>query len=85
MENYSVEQYSDFEWFTRNYKSLFEQYGNCYLAIKGCEVLGNYSSYANAVKETKKDHEIGTFIVQKCDGNESAFTSYNVTSYSFRR
>jgi len=69
-------QSSDFQWFLKNYADLFEKYGNTYLAIKNNAVIGTYNSYAEAVKSTSSREELGTFIVQECNGDESAYTNY---------
>ena len=69
-------QDADFEWFVENYQNLFQQYGNSFLAIKNKSVLAAYDSYADAVRETQKKELLGTFIVQKCDGTESAYSNY---------
>ena len=67
-------QEKDFEWFLENYINLFEDYGNSFLAIKNEQVLGAYSSFHEAVEATQKTEELGTFIIQECNGNESAYT-----------
>ena len=72
----------DFEWFLDNYKNLFEQYGISYLAIKNQKVIGSFNSFAEGVEETLKNEPIGTFIIQKCDGTESAYTNY-ISSMNF--
>lgn len=69
-------QESDYKWFLENYKRLFEQYGESYLAIKNQTVLGVYSSYAEALRETEKKEQIGSFIIQFCNGNETGYTNY---------
>lgn len=74
-------QEKDFKWFVDNYKSLYRAYGNSFLAIKNERVLGAYNTYAEAVKETEKSEKIGTFIVQECNGSESAYTNHIATVY----
>ena len=69
-------QEKDYKWFLDNYDNLFEDYGHKYLAIKNQTVLGAYSSYADAVRTTARTEELGTFIVQLCNGNETAYTNY---------
>ena len=66
----------DYDWFLANYEGLFEQYGVSYLAIKNCTVLGSYNSYEEAIRETEKKEELGSFIVQYCNGDESGYTAY---------
>lgn len=67
---------NEFQWFLENYDKLYKQYGVSFLAIKNKSVLGVYQSYAEGVKKTLENEELGTFIVQKCNGDESAYTNY---------
>lgn len=69
-------QNDDYKWFLENYESLYNKYGAVYLAIKNRVVLGTYGSYADGVIATKKNEPLGTFIVQKCGNDESAYTNY---------
>lgn len=73
--NYS-NQTKDYKWFLKNYSKLFNEYGASFLAIKDKAVIGVYNSYAEGVKETSKNNDLGTFIVQRCDGSEGAYTNY---------
>lgn len=72
----------DFAWFIENYHDLFRQYGECYLAIKDKRVIGVYSTYQDGVKATQKSEDLGTFIVQRCGADESAYTNY-ISSMNF--
>lgn len=75
-------QDADFIWFIENYGDLFSIYGQSFLAIKGKKVLGAYPSYAIGVRETLKNEALGTFIVQECNGHESAYTDH-IASMNF--
>jgi hypothetical protein len=75
-------QKKDYAWFLNNYSDLFSKYGSVYLAIKNESVIGIYNSYAEGVKETSKTESLGSFIVQKCDGSEAAYTNY-ISSMNF--
>ena len=66
-------QRSDFNWFLNNYDSLYKKYGHKYLVIKNHAVLGAYNNMREALDNTKE--ELGTFIVQECNGDESAYTN----------
>lgn len=63
----------DFNWFLNNYDALFKQYGHKYLVIKNKKVLGAYDSVRQALDNTHE--ELGTFIVQECNGSNSAYTN----------
>ena len=75
----------DYEWFLENYDRLFAEYGDAYLAIKNKSVLGRYDSYAEAVYETEKTEELGSFIVQHCNGNETGYTDYIASMFTVGR
>lgn len=74
----------DYEWFLSNYDRIFDEYGVSYVAIKDGQILGSYPSYADGVRETMKQHPLGTFIVQFCNGNSSGYTGY-IASMGFSR
>ena len=67
-------QDKDFEWFIENYNTLYDEYSCCFLVIKNKQILGAYKSFDEAVDTTLQTEEIGTFIVQECNGDESAYT-----------
>ena len=75
-------QTTDYQWFLDNYTDLYTQYGESFLAIKNKTIIGVYSSYAEGVKITSESHELGSFIIQKCNGSESAYTNY-ISSMNF--
>ena len=69
-------QAQDFQWFKEHYKEISQKYGNCYVVIKEQKILGTYPTYADGVRETEKTEELGTFIVQQCNGDETGYTGY---------
>lgn len=69
-------QNSDYKWFVDNCKKLFQEFGPVYLVIKNKTVLGSYESYAAGVRAALLCEAPGTFIVQKCGSDESAYTNY---------
>ena len=64
----------DFNWFLNNYDKLYEKYGHKFLVIKDKQILGSYDSMREAVDNTNE--VVGTYIVQECNGNESAYTTF---------
>lgn len=65
----------DFQFFVDNYNSLYAEYGHKFIAIKNQSVLGVFDSMAEALNEVTKTEEPGSFIVQECTGDPSAYTS----------
>ena len=76
-------QEKDFKWYKEHLSELYAQYGPCILAIKDGKVLGTYSNYGDAVEETSKTEEFGTFIVQECGPDESAYTVRFANSFLY--
>lgn len=70
------DQSSDFRWFKENHRSLFDKYGDSYLAIKNKAIIGKFASYAEGVIAISKTEAIGTFIVQHCTSDDSGYTNY---------
>ena len=75
-------QEKDFEWFKENYEELFNNYGDSILVIKDKKVIGSHKSFREALDITLLTEQIGTFIIQKCDGTKSAYTS-QIASMNF--
>lgn len=75
-------QNNDFEWFKKNIKDLFSEYGARFVAIKNEKVIGVFDTYAEGVTETAKREPLGSFIVQRCGKDESAYTNY-ISSMNF--
>lgn len=68
-------RHSDFQWFVKNHKPLYEIYGEAYLAIKNKLVIGVYKSFAEGIHETEKREPLGTFIIQYNNGTPSGYTT----------
>lgn len=73
----------DYKWFLEQYSVLYEKYGEAYLAIKNKKVLGVCNTYADGVRATSRNEELGTFIIQKYGKDESSHTNY-IASMNFR-
>lgn len=74
MSNYTdTERKEDFDFFTSNYKDLYEKYGHKFLAIKNQEILGAYDSVQEVIEKLSSDYEVGSYIIQECTGDESAY------------
>lgn len=70
------ERMSDFNFFVEHYNELYEKYGHKFIVIKNHKILGVYDDAVSAVNITSEKHQIGTFIVQECNGDESGYTNY---------
>lgn len=66
----------EFKYFKQHLDELFQMYPYKILVIKNQQVIGTYNTVDEAINETTKTEELGTFLVQKCDTNPEAYTAY---------
>ena len=71
--NKLIEQ--EFDFFLQHKEELFQKYPFKYIAIKDNKVIGSFNDLAEAINETKKTYDLGTFLVQFCDINVNAYTA----------
>jgi len=64
----------EFDFFVSRQKELVKKYKGKHIAIKDHKVLGAYNSLPEAVKETSKNEELGTFLIQECTPSGKAYT-----------
>ncbi len=64
----------EFNYYLQHQKELIEKYKGKFIVIKDDAVIGAYESELEAVKETLKQHELGTFLVQKCEPGSESYT-----------
>ncbi|GBE37779.1 hypothetical protein BMS3Bbin08_00376 [bacterium BMS3Bbin08] len=68
----------EFQYYIDNQEDLVQKHKGKFLVIKGQEIIGIYDSEMEAIEETSKNHELGTFLVQKCEpGSESYTQTYH--------
>lgn len=74
MANYTEESRNkDFEYFVEHYHDLYETYGHKFLAIRDETVIGHFDSVLDAINSLSDKYEIGSYIIQECTGEESAY------------
>ena len=64
----------EFDYYLVNQDALVERYNGKVIVIKGSTVLGAYDNHIEAVIETQKVHELGTFLVQAVSPGIDAYT-----------
>ena len=64
----------EFSFYLKNQNSLLQKYRNKFVVIVGEEVIGSYTSNEEALYQTRKNHQLGTFLIQKCTEGGSAYT-----------
>ena len=64
-----------FESYLANQDAMVEQHDGRFIVIKDDEVIGACVSDLEAVKETKKAHPLGSFLVQKVSAGQADYTA----------
>jgi hypothetical protein len=64
---------------------MVKKYNGKYIVIKNQEVIGDYDDLVTAVNETKKTHELGTFLVQKVEPGDTAYSQTFHSRVAFSR
>jgi hypothetical protein len=68
----------EFKYYLEHQEELVKQYNGKFIVIKDLEVIGTYDSELEAVQKSAEKHELGTFLVQKCEpGSESYRQMYH--------
>lgn len=64
----------EYKYFEKNKEDLLKKHENKFIVIKKSQVIGAYDTEKEAYEETVKNHEVGTFLIQKCVKNEKEMT-----------
>ncbi|MBN1585787.1 hypothetical protein JW899_05495 [Candidatus Uhrbacteria bacterium] len=68
----------EFKYFRDHQDELVRGNEDKFVVIKDGEVLGFYDTEIEALQETQKNHELGTFLIQPCvSGNDSYTQTYH--------
>jgi hypothetical protein len=65
---------AEFDYYLSHQADLVKRFNGKFIVIKGQTVVGSYDSEAEAIKETSKHHELGSFLVQKCEPGKDSYT-----------
>ncbi len=64
----------EFQYYLDHQAELVEKYNGKFIVIKNQQVLGAFDTEEKAIEETIKLHDLGTFLVQKCEPGASGYT-----------
>ena len=73
----------EFNFYIENQSDLVKKYQGKFIVIKDCKVVGAYGGELEAVEETSKTYEVGTFLVQKCEPGSDNYTETFHSRVSF--
>lgn len=64
----------EFKYFIDNQAELVKKYLGKYIVIKNQKVIGSYITTIEALENSLKDHERGTFLIQHCLPGTDSYT-----------
>ena len=64
----------EFNYYLAHQDEMVRKYNGKVVVIKDLSVIGVYPTKLDAVVETQKTHEIGTFLIQKVSEGSEAYT-----------
>lgn len=64
----------EFNYYKQHQDELVEKYKGRWIVIKGKKVVADYDTELEALEKTKKDHEVGTFLIQYVEEGDSSYT-----------
>ncbi len=64
----------EFQYYIDHQNELVEKYRGKVIVIKDEKVIGAYDSDLEAIEKTSEKHDIGTFLVQKCESGTNSYT-----------
>ena len=73
----------EFEYFIEHQKELVENHNGKFVVIKNQQIIGVFDTELEAVEETSKKEEMGTFLVQKCEPGDASYTQTFHSRVSF--
>jgi len=65
---------NEFKFYLEKQGEFVESHNGEWVVIKGNNVLGFYDDQLQAIQETQKNYELGTFMVQRVTQGETGYT-----------
>ena len=65
---------AEFKYYLANQSEFVKQFDGRFITLRGTEVFGPFGSEIEAISEAQKKWELGTFLVQKVEPGDSAYT-----------
>ena len=73
----------EFNYYLEYQDEFVKKYNGKFIVIKNCEVIGAFDLELEAVEKTAEKHELGTFLVQKCEPGSESYTQTYHSRVSF--
>jgi hypothetical protein len=71
----TTELEAEFHYYLEHQDELVAKYNGKHLVIKGATILGAYDTVADAYLAASKEHEPGTFLIQRCSPGDDDYTN----------
>lgn len=78
-----IELEKDFKYYIDHQDELVERYRDRFVVVKNQTVIAAYDDELEAIEETQKEHELGTFLVQLCAPGVENYTQTYHSGVSF--
>lgn len=65
---------NEFEYYLANQDEIVAEYEGKFVVIKNQKIIGAYDNELEAISETRKEHEPGTFLVQLVGPGDAEYT-----------
>ncbi len=65
---------AEFQYYLANQDEIVKKYNGQFVVIKNRSNIGAYGNEIQAVEESKKSHELGTFLVQHVTPGKDEYT-----------
>lgn len=75
---------NEFKFYLKNQDDLVKQYLGKFVVIKNEQVIGAYDDEVEAIRQTVPHHELGTFLVQKCEPGSENYSETFHSRVAFR-
>lgn len=62
----------EYDYYLKHQAEFIERYDGKLIVIKNNQIIGSYKSEMEAIAETTKHYELGTFLVQRCSTDASS-------------
>ncbi len=73
----------EFDYYLKHQDELVKKYNGKFVVIVGEKVVGAYDTEMEAYLQSKKEHELGTFLIQECTPGDEAYTQVFHSRVSF--
>lgn len=64
----------EFQYYLDHQADLVKKYNGMFIVVKNCQIVGSYKTEAEAIEDSMKTMELGTFLVQKCEPGKKSYT-----------